>query len=187
MARELKTAILLGDSLTEWGDFSPLSHLIKVLNKGIAGDTTMGILARVEGLAALKPDYLFLEAGINDVFQHERIEDIVLRHRKIWAKIKKISPETKLVVLTLAPLCEELLGYASELISNRRVMILNGALQKFAADDKVPTLSLYEAFSRKNGSVGLSREDTDDGVHLSPLGYRPWIELLLNFLDSEGL
>jgi lysophospholipase L1-like esterase len=187
MARALKTAILLGDSLTEWGDFSPLSPLVEVINKGVSGDATMGILARADGVARLKPDYLFLEAGINDIFHHERVEDIMFRHRAIWAKVKRISPGTKLLVLTLAPLCEELLADASDLVNNRRVMTLNRELKKYAKEDLVETLDLYAAYVRENGDAGLTRDDTDDGVHLKPAAYRPWLRLLIKYLAAEDL
>lgn len=185
MVKELKTAVLLGDSLTEWGDFSPLSYLVKVINLGISGDTTMGILSRVEKCAERHPDYIFLLAGINDILQHERIEDIVVRHRKIWAKIKERSPGTKLVVLTLIPVCEQLLDCVSEMTNNKRILILNGALKKFAADDGVRILDLGEDYYKENGDIGLSPVDTEDGLHLRPAGYRPWIRMLLKYLALE--
>ena len=59
--------VFLGDSITEFlnvDEFLPSYHIIK---RGIAGDTTSGVLRRLGEVIALKPRKLFLLIGTNDI------------------------------------------------------------------------------------------------------------------------
>ena len=74
----MKTLICMGDSLTEGSDI-PVGHTwselagnalnIEVVNGGIGGDTSAGMLARFHGqLSARKPSFVFILGGTNDLW-----------------------------------------------------------------------------------------------------------------------
>lgn len=74
----MKTMICMGDSLTEGSDI-PVGHTwpelagnalnIDVVNWGIGGDTSAGMLARFHGqLSARKPSFVFILGGTNDLW-----------------------------------------------------------------------------------------------------------------------
>ena len=47
--------VMLGDSLTEWGNWHELVPEFRVINRGIAGDTSSGVLDRLEEVIARRP------------------------------------------------------------------------------------------------------------------------------------
>lgn len=69
--------ICLGDSLTEgygidlskrWTDLLKNELNIKIVNKGISGDTTAGMLARFQTMVVdLKPSHVIIFGGTNDI------------------------------------------------------------------------------------------------------------------------
>lgn len=74
----MKTMICLGDSLTEGADI-PVGHTwpalvsnalnLEVINYGIGGDTTQGMLSRFyPEVAAKKPAFAFIMGGTNDLW-----------------------------------------------------------------------------------------------------------------------
>jgi len=60
--------VFLGDSITEaWPDLAHAFPDIKVANRGISGDTTRGVLARLQGdVLTLEPAGIVLLIGTND-------------------------------------------------------------------------------------------------------------------------
>lgn len=62
-----RAIVFLGDSLTsgcEWREL--FGHQLTILNRGIGGDTSAGVLKRVSTVAALRPVATFLMIGTND-------------------------------------------------------------------------------------------------------------------------
>jgi lysophospholipase L1-like esterase len=81
--------IFLGDSLSDYCEWSELFPNQRIKNRGIAGDTTNGILNRIDEVIASKPQKLFLLIGINDLERGRRIADIVKNYRLILETLKK--------------------------------------------------------------------------------------------------
>jgi hypothetical protein len=81
--------IFLGDSLSDSCEWSELFPNQRIKNRGIAGDTTNGILNRIDEVIASKPQKLFLLIGINDLERGRRIADIVKNYRLILETLKK--------------------------------------------------------------------------------------------------
>jgi len=59
------TALFIGDSLTEWFGLEKYFPDVKIINEGIAGDTTYGVLERLEGIIDQPVDKIFLMIGID--------------------------------------------------------------------------------------------------------------------------
>src|SRR5271165_596600 len=59
--------VMLGDSLTEGGPWRELTGCLYLVNRGIGGDTSGGVLARLDEIIALKPRAVFLMIGVNDI------------------------------------------------------------------------------------------------------------------------
>ena len=61
--------VFLGDSITEAGeDWNKYFNTQNIVNRGISGDTTEGVLARLSEICYYKPLAVFLLIGINDIF-----------------------------------------------------------------------------------------------------------------------
>src|SRR5689334_13421403 len=59
--------IFLGNSITQLGDWKKLLNDTTVINRGIAGDITFGVLKRLDDVIRRHPSKIFLLIGINDI------------------------------------------------------------------------------------------------------------------------
>src|SRR5207244_10058498 len=55
--------VMLGDSITEGMDWRELFPDVRILNRGIAGDTSAGVLNRLDEVIARHPKMVFLMIG----------------------------------------------------------------------------------------------------------------------------
>src|SRR6202020_1961602 len=59
--------IFLGNSITEMGDWKKVLNDSTVLNRGIGGDITYGVLKRLKDITDRNPSKVFILLGINDI------------------------------------------------------------------------------------------------------------------------
>ncbi|MBW6498842.1 MAG: sialate O-acetylesterase, partial [Bacteroidales bacterium] len=59
--------IMLGNSITNVGAWEELLQNPRVKNRGISGDNTFGVLARMDEVLSSKPAKIFILIGINDI------------------------------------------------------------------------------------------------------------------------
>lgn len=81
--------VMLGDSITGRGDWKTLLEDEHILNLGVDGDTTSGILKRVQKIIELEPKIVFLMAGINDLCISIPLENIFDNYTQILKKFKR--------------------------------------------------------------------------------------------------
>lgn len=62
-----KNIVMLGSSLTGNVNWDELLDRSDVANRGIDGDISEGILARMEYVLSVDPEICFIELGINDI------------------------------------------------------------------------------------------------------------------------
>lgn len=70
--------VFLGDSLIDKGEWNELLSNEDIANRGINGDTTEGVLNRIDSVIALVPKKAFIMIGTNDVGRGES-KDIILK------------------------------------------------------------------------------------------------------------
>src|ERR1700759_3527419 len=59
--------IFLGNSITEMGNWKKVTGDTTVLNRGIGGDITYGVLKRLKDITDRQPSKVFILLGINDI------------------------------------------------------------------------------------------------------------------------
>lgn len=159
--------ILAGDSLIHGGPWAEFFGSIR--NRGIGGETTAGFLGRLDEITARRPDALFLMLGTNDLAAEEPIGRIVANYRAILARIAAESPTTTVYVLSVLPVDQQRPG--GPVHDNDSIRELNARLASLAA--ATPTARYLDVHDAMAGPDGRLRdEDTTDGLHLSPAGYR---------------
>lgn len=169
--------LFIGDSLTEWFDLPKYFPDANIINEGIAGDTSYGVLERLDGILTIPCEKTFLMIGINDVFNGFRKDDIIENLQLIIEQIQTHMYNTPLIVQSLLPVNESMLGspgYLNKLIRhiNKNIKIHCDALD-------LAFLNLYPDFLSENE---MKAEYTTDGGHLSEAGYSLWAEKLQAFL-----
>ncbi|RKF42634.1 GDSL family lipase [Sphingobacterium siyangense] len=170
--------VFLGNSITERAEWQELlaDSRYPVLNRGIGGDNSFGILARIDEVLRGRPRAIFLMDGINDQFRKLPQEVSVNNYKRIIKRIKKISPKTLIYLQSALPINEELTKEPYTKGRNVLVPILNEKLRQLAADENIPFVDLCPLFQDNEGK--LSAIYSADGVHLIPSAYIKWVQLL---------
>lgn len=168
--------VFLGDSITEQGDWSNVKLPVPVYNFGISGDTSYGVLMRIDQVTKIQPSAVVLTIGVNDLqrgFTPERVSDntFAIVNKLIDAGVKKVF------IQTVLPVIESKLQSG---IKNSTIRQLNSLNEKILFKLHSGFLDCTEVFEDDERS--LRAEFTDDGLHLNKAGYDAWYEFLDNFL-----
>ncbi|MDR1487661.1 MAG: GDSL-type esterase/lipase family protein [Deltaproteobacteria bacterium] len=175
--------LMLGDSLTEFWRWRRLSEQADVSNCGIAGDTSQGLLHRLDIALSVKPKVIFLQIGINDISMGVSPKQVCDNQLLIWRELTRKAPSAKLVVCSLMPLRQDSFCWVSDFLTTERVKETNKLL-KAAADQN--GLSYIDLFSKAcNDQEELEENMTLDGVHLTEVAYDIWEDALKAFLDAN--
>ncbi len=55
--------VMIGDSLTNYGEWHEIFPETSIVNRGIVGDTTYGVIRRLDSIINTKPDNAFIMLG----------------------------------------------------------------------------------------------------------------------------
>jgi lysophospholipase L1-like esterase len=171
---EMNDIVFIGNSITEQGEnWSQKVNKSTAKNRGIAGDTTEGILARLNEITFYKPEKLFLLIGINDLFHNpDAVQNIHKNILKIVDEINSKSPDTEIFVQSILPTTTE------NLIS--KITELNAVLKNSAFEKPYTFINLHQRFVLLDGKMNMGF--STDGVHLNEKGYEIWSEIIKNIL-----
>lgn len=165
--------VLFGDSITEWGPWQDALPHVSHVNRGIAGDTTFGMLRRIDTTLAVKPKLVCIMAGINDLSQGFMVDDVFTN----YLKMLRYWQDNECDILIQSTLyCGEKLHHL-----NNSVRELNTKLEKYSKEHNLHYMDVNQSLS-PNGF--LSNEYTCDDLHLNALAYSLWLELLQPKLES---
>jgi lysophospholipase L1-like esterase len=170
--------IFLGNSITEFGDWKGLLNDPTVINRGIAGDNTYGVLARLNDITIRKPKKLFIEIGINDFALDPGQQNFVRNILLIVKQIRLGSPRTKIYIVSILPTNDNVkTNYPFAWNKERESNIINNHLSKTARYNSYYFVNLNKALRDKNGKLN-SKFAMDDGIHLNKSGYHIYLMLL---------
>lgn len=162
--------VMLGDSITKAGDWKKLLENEHLLNLGIEGDTTLGILNRIDIITQLEPKKVFLMAGINDLCISIPIEEIFKNYKEILEALKK----SKIQVVVQFTLITQMQAV------NKKVKIFNKLIEEYCHKHNIEFIDLNSSFTNEDGL--LKEELTTDGLHLGQKAYKVWAYKLKSFL-----
>jgi lysophospholipase L1-like esterase len=168
--------IFLGNSITEGGPWSTLIKDKPVLNRGIGGDITFGVLKRLADIIKRQPSKLFILIGINDIGKD--IPDAVIADncRKIVERVQKGSPQTRIYLQSILPVNPTVRNFPQHYDKQEHITASNTLLKDVAAKAKITFIDLHPVFL--NANKQLDERFTDDGLHLTPAGYDAWVKYL---------
>lgn len=174
--------VFLGDSITQgWGDdFRGDFQGVKVANLGISGDTTRGLLARLdEDVLSLDPQGIVLLIGTNDVDVNVSPEGIAGNVKLLLDKIAGHNPETPVV------LCQVFPTSGTKKRPKEKIRKLNRLLAEVARGrDHVTVLDTYTLFANADGEA--KPEEFPDLLHPNEAGYAKWRAALWPVLATLG-
>ena len=166
------TLVLVGDSLTQGGDWAAWLPGEDVVNLGVAGDTTDDVVARLTDVVEAGPAVVALLIGTNDLAWRRSVEHVVRNVETILVTLRKELPEARILVQSVMPRGHE---FADQ------IRDINRHLWQFAPTVHAAWLDLWPAMALEDGE--LNPAYTDDRLHLNAEGYRVWVSELIPGLE----
>ena len=168
--------IFLGNSITDGGEWAELFPGIQVLNRGISGDYSAGVLNRLAEIYTRKPDKVFLLIGVNDLTRNIQVDSIFRNISWIAALIHQHSPKTILYVQSIFPVNEKFGKFAWHTSKRKQILELNHLLRSHATESNYVFLDVFTALA--DSTQRLQEAYTNDGLHLTGTGYQKWKETI---------
>ncbi len=167
--------ILAGDSISLWFPSDLLPSERYWLNQGISGETSAGLLKRLDLFQDTQPTTIFVMIGINDLLRGSSDQTLLDNQQQIIQTLSQSHPQAQIVVQSILPRAAESNWEGRDrllAIPNQRIQQLNQQLEVIARQSGVYFLDLYPLFATPEGD--LRPEFTTDGLHLSDQGYQTW-------------
>ncbi|MCP6759627.1 MAG: GDSL-type esterase/lipase family protein [Fischerella sp. CENA71] len=176
--------IMLGDSITDEGEWIELLSNINVKNRGISGDTTERIYYRLETILSTEPKQIFLMVGINDLINaHKSVAQTIDSYENILHEFQDKAPNTKIFVQSVLPVNNQVYLYWQD---NNNILELNLGLRELAIKYNYEYIDLFShlADSKKQ----LDTRYTKDGLHLNGEAYLVWKSVIEKyFMDWNNI
>ncbi|MDJ0730957.1 MAG: GDSL-type esterase/lipase family protein [Crocosphaera sp.] len=169
---------LVGDSLTDQGNWKQLLNQTNLKNRGISGDTTAGVLNRIDEISDAQPQKIFIMIGVNDLWNENRtVDQIIVNYKEILTTLQAQIPETQIYIQSLLPINNR--DYPIK-IDNQDIIEVNQKLQALATQFNDEYLDIYSHFVDE--SKQLKTTYTNDGVHLTTEGYQQWANAIADWV-----
>ena len=179
--------IFLGDSIT---DLCPLDSYYSSLplasyNRGIGGDTTEGVLARLDiSCKELSPSVVVLMIGTNDINGGRSTEAIKDSYSRILSSLHSDLADTKVICVSVIPMNKDIEKYSNldATKNTEKVKELNAEIGNLAERYNASYLNIFDSLTDDSGL--LDTRYSDDGLHLNDRGFEVWAKLLLPLLEN---
>ncbi|MCC9607948.1 GDSL-type esterase/lipase family protein [Blastopirellula sp. JC732] len=179
--------VFLGDSITQgWGDnmgggFGDM----KVANRGISGDTTRGMLLRLdEDVLSLHPKAVVMLMGTNDLEEGAEPATIAANLKLIIAALKKHNPDMPIILCEVFPSSETKRRPADKIKEINRLY-----KEAVHGDPQITVVDTWTLFADKEGNAKAA--EFPDLLHPNKVGYAMWTAALrpifatLGYLETE--
>lgn len=177
--------VFLGDSITEQFIVSEFFPEHYVINRGISGDTTDGVLKRLkESIYDIKPSTIFLLIGTNDLGNGKQPDYIIKNIDKIIIKIHEKLPDTKIFLESVYPVRKD--GHnkiKNRMVgkrNNQSIDKINKGIIKISDKHQLTYIDVHSLLQDKYGK--LKFEYTIEGLHLTSLGYTIIVKEISKYL-----
>ena len=177
-----RAVVFLGDSITQgWGGgLGAAFPTMKVANRGISGDTTRGVLIRLqEDVLAVNPSAVVILIGTNDIEEGATPETIAGNMRLILDALKAHDPRMPIV------LCEVFPSSAVKRRPKETITALNTLYRTMVKGDaQVTYLETWTLFADANGDAIAA--EFPDLLHLNEAAYAKWSAALRPVFATLG-
>ena len=171
---------MLGDSIVEWGDWETLLPEYPVINRGIAGEHTEELSARlVSEIDAVvdadkEPGYILLMTGTNNLLMGSPYFPVILG--SMLPRLVDLCPQSSITLNSIMPM--QVHGLTHESIT-----AANSELRAVAEQNGCHFLDMTVPFSEQCLPV-TKPGFLNDGVHLSTRGYQVWAGAIKKHLEA---
>ncbi len=180
--------LFTGDSITDWWDserepyagkpvFDKYFGSWKVANFGIAGDTTQGLLYRLQNGEGegFSPKVVMLLIGVNNTRSNTPPE-IAEGIGAVVLQLQQNFPAAKILLLGVFPYQQ------ADAPIRRDIAYINDTISRLHDGDKVHYLDISHVFLDADGNI--PRDVMSDALHPTTKGYELWAEAVIGPLTS---
>lgn len=176
--------VFVGNSITDGCEWNELFDNPHVKNRGISGDTTMGVYDRLGAILPGRPAKIFLMIGINDLSRGIAAQTVVENTRRILDRIRTESPSTSIYVQSLLPVSDAFGLFSGHTARRGDIPGINEALQKMAPEFGAVYVDLFSRFvDAETGKMNTAY--SNDGLHLLGKGYLLWRDIVLPYVNEK--
>jgi len=172
---DMGSVVFFGDSITELWNTAAAFPNLKTANRGIAGDTTRGMLYRLqEDVTDLHPRLIVLLCGVNDLAMPQfggTPDAIAANVKSMLTAIRSKLPQTPVIVCEIMPS-----RFAQISAANAAVDLV------LPAFPNAHRLKYYSLFLNPDGTQNKSL--FKDGLHPNAAGYAVWQTALEPEIDQ---
>lgn len=182
VAADQGALVFYGDSITQgWERGLPAAFPgVKLANRGISGDTTRGLLVRLDqDVLALNPSGIVLLIGTNDVDDVMRNDAITDNVVELVERIKAFDSDLPIILCEVFPSSPQMRRgpeYIKDLNARYRAA--------FKGDPQVIIVDTWTLFADETGNAKL--EEMPDLLHPNDIGYAKWRAALWPILATLG-
>lgn len=174
--------VFLGDSITQ--GFEPLSQFfpgVKLANRGIGGDTTRGVLYRLDpDVLNLDPEGIVLLIGTNDLGIGADPDDVIDNIKVILARIKAHNARTPIIVCLVMPR-----GNGDVKLTGKIRKLNSGIQQAIQGDPQFTLCDTWSLYADANGNCPADL--FPDRLHPNKAGNQKWADALKPLLQQRNL
>ena len=172
--------VMLGNSITDGGEFSELFGIHNIKNRGISSDMITGVEKRLGQVTAGHPAKIFLLIGINDVSHGHSVATLAERYARLVKKIREQSPDTRLYIQSVMPIDNDYRRYKGLFGKEKTIRDFNIRIKEIADGNGAEYIDLWPTLAGADGK--LKKEYTNDGLHLNGAGYRAWTRAIEKYI-----
>lgn len=177
--------VFFGDSLTEFYPIQDFFPTYTIYNRGIAGDTTKDLLARIDNVIAVKPRKVFVQIGTNDLGKGATPKKVVANIKIIYQKLTEAIPGVEIIAISLYPISHHKM-WLSPIIagirSNKKIRTTNFLLNELCREMNITFINMHDKLvgPRKR----INKEYTLEGLHISGRGYGVISQVLCDYVKK---
>lgn len=175
--------VFLGDSITQgWNSLARTFPDFKVANRGIGGDTTRGVLYRLnEDVIDLKPKAVVLLIGTNDIGLGAKPEDVADNIKTIIAALEKSDPSMPIIFCKIMPSNGSKQHRPAKTIEKINAFVLDAEKE----DPRVAVCDTWNIYADKGGNC--KKAEFPDLLHPNAIGYAKWAKALMPIFTKLNL
>jgi hypothetical protein len=165
--------VMIGDSLTDGAEWRELFPNISIVNRGIGGDTTKGVLNRMESIFSTNAKKAFIMIGLVDLVRNISADETFNNYKKIVSQLRQhgIRPYIQSVLLLGDKFAHR----------NKHIVKLNLKLRELSEEENIVFIDLNKVLS-ENGKLRESFLSEDD-IHLTGEGYSVWKNSIKKYIQ----
>lgn len=167
-----------GDSITYDGKWENYFKNKKIINLGLPGDTLKQAIDRVDMLSYTNPKKVFVMLGINTFKREKNITIVLNQYEELVEAILQTHVCTDIYIQSVLPVSKE---KERDYVNNKSLAEFNDKLREIADVKGIHYIDLFSVFVED----GMMNDIYSyDGVHLTEEGYKLWVSILENKMES---